>query len=194
MRPGVPPRYESAVNRLRQDAAAAEAAVDYAAGLRTARHHAGLHELIEANLKRALELWFRVGQLAAMPALLSGPRFDPWCMTDRATLTRWQRDPQACRAVLDMWRTDPDQSATLALQAQIEAGLRGGDLWYHVPARGDTCFYEPPFSPLYEVRRPVRIAGVALRARTQFAVRGGARRGLVLGPFSPTQQVRYRTA
>lgn len=189
---GVPPQYESAVNRLRQDTAAASAAVDYAAGLRTGRHHAGLHELIEQNLKRALELWFRVGQLAAMPALLAGPRFDVWCMTDRATLSRWKQDPHARLALDEMWRTDPNPAATLAIQAQIDTCLQTGDLWYHVPAAGDTCYFEPPFSPLYEVRRPVRIYGVSMRAGTQFAVRGGAARGLVLGPFRPTQRVRYR--
>jgi hypothetical protein len=193
VRPGVPPQYESAVNRLHQDAAAAAAAADYAAGLHTGRHHAGLHELIEQNLRRALELWFRVGQLAAMPSLLAGPRFDVWCMTDRATLNRWQQDPRALQAVVNMWRSDPNPAATLAIQAQIEVGLQTGDLWYHVPPHGDTCFYEPPFSPLYEVRRPVRIAGLALRVQTQFAVRGGVNRGLVLGPFRPTGRARYRT-
>jgi hypothetical protein len=192
VRPGVPPQYESSVNRLRQDSAAAAAAVEYAAGLRTGRHHPGLHELIEQNLKRAIELWYRIGQLASMPALLDGPRFDVWCMTDRSTLTRWQRDPRARQAIADMWRHDPNPAATLAIQAQIDEGLRTGDLWYHVPRYGDTCYYEPPFSPLYEVRRPVRIAGIALRVPTQFAVRGGVNRGLVLGPFRPTDHVRYR--
>ncbi|MFI5910307.1 hypothetical protein [Dactylosporangium sp. NPDC051541] len=192
VRVGVPPQYESLVNRVRQDLAAASAAADYAAGLRTGRHHPGLHELIEQNLKQALELWFKVGQLAAMPSLLAGPRFDVWCMTDRATLVRWKRDPGAHHALNEMWRTDPNPAATLAIQAQIEAALQTGDLWYHVPQVGDTCYFEPPFSPLYEVRRPVRIFGVALRPGTQFAVRGGRSRGLVLGPFRPTQQVNYR--
>ncbi|MEV8513717.1 hypothetical protein [Dactylosporangium sp. NPDC051484] len=194
VRTGVPPQFESAVNRLHQDTAAAVAAVEYAAGLRTVgRHHARLHELIERNLKRALELWFRVGQLAAMPSLLAGPRFDVWCMTDRATLARFRQDPHARRAVTEMWRTDPNPAATLAIQAQVETGLRTGHLWFHVPRYGDTCYFEPPFSPLYEVRRPVRIAGVSLRVQTQFAIRGGANRGLVLGPFRPTGHVRYRT-
>ncbi|GAA4249768.1 hypothetical protein GCM10022255_035210 [Dactylosporangium darangshiense] len=194
VRQGVPPQFESAVHRLHQDTAAAAAAVEYAAGLRTGRHHPGLHELIEQNLKRALELWYRVGQLASMPSLLSGPRFDVWCMTDRATLSRWRNDPRACQAVLEMWRGDPNPAATLAIQSRIDAGLRAGDLWYHVPRFGDTCYFEPPFSSLYEVRRPIRIAGIALRVQTQFAVRGGVNRGLVLGPFRPTERVRYRVA
>ncbi|WP_432825113.1 hypothetical protein [Dactylosporangium sp. CA-092794] len=191
VRPGVPPQHESAVNRLRQDTAEAGAAVDYAAGLRTGRHHAGLHELIEQHLRRALELWFRVGQLAAMPSLLAGPRFDVWCMTDRATLAEWQRDPRARRAVADMWRTDPDPAATLAIQAQVEAGVQAGELWYHIPRQGDSCYFEPPFSSIYEVRRPVHIAGRALRVGTQFAVRGGAGRGIVLGPFRPVRPLRH---
>src|SRR3954470_4017108 len=70
-RAGVPDEHRGAVNRLKQLAAEAAAAADYAVGLRTDRHNAQLHELIENNLKNALELWFHVGQLAAMPRLLS---------------------------------------------------------------------------------------------------------------------------
>src|SRR6185369_3741108 len=110
--------------------AEAGAAADYAAGLRTARHHAALHELIENNLKNALELWFHAGQLAAMPQLLAGyrpmrpvarpdlarlpggPRFDPWCLTDPASRDRWSRDPKAQQAITEMWRYDPDPAAT----------------------------------------------------------------------------------
>jgi hypothetical protein len=67
---GVPDRRRPAFNRLRQQAAEAAAATDYAIALRVQRHDATLHELIENNLKRALELWFHAGQLAAMPQLL----------------------------------------------------------------------------------------------------------------------------
>ena len=70
----MPERHRPAVNRLKQLAAEAAAAADYAVGLRTERHNAALHELIENNLKQALELWFHVGQLAAMPVLLTNYR------------------------------------------------------------------------------------------------------------------------
>jgi hypothetical protein len=107
----------------------AAAATDYAVGLRTRRHDPTLHELIENNLKRALELWYHAGQLAAMPQLLDsyrglrpavrpdmaalpgGARFDPWCLTDPATRARWQRDPRAVQAIGELWQWDPDPAA-----------------------------------------------------------------------------------
>ncbi|WP_238016711.1 hypothetical protein KZZ52_19545 [Dactylosporangium sp. AC04546] len=66
----VPSWQQSGFNRLKQLAAQAAAAADYALGLRTDRHHPELHERIEANLRRALETWFLIGQLAALPRLL----------------------------------------------------------------------------------------------------------------------------
>src|SRR5262249_36108996 len=46
------------VNRLRQMAAEASAAAEYAAGLRAPAADQRLHEYIEAHLKRALVLWY----------------------------------------------------------------------------------------------------------------------------------------
>ncbi|RSM45302.1 hypothetical protein DMB66_51295 [Actinoplanes sp. ATCC 53533] len=214
----VPARHQQAVNRLKQLAAEAAAAADYAVSLSTQRHHPGLHELIENNLKNALELWFHVGQLAAMPRLLDnyralrpaarpdvaalpgGSRFDPWCLTDRATLARWQRDPQARQAIAEMWQYDPDPAATLTLKAQIDAAVAAGDVVLHRTRAGSTCYYECPWSPLYEVRRPTRIAGRSLKVLEQFTLqaaaddvlRGGTfERGIVTGPFQPTNEVDY---
>ena len=62
------------MNQLGQLAAQAAAAADYATSLPTTRHHDDVHELIENNLRNALELWFHVGQLAAMPRLLASYR------------------------------------------------------------------------------------------------------------------------
>jgi hypothetical protein len=130
--------------------------------------------------------------LAALPGR---PRFDPWCLTDRSTLRTWQRDPRAIRAVNDMWRFDPDPALTLMLKAELDAGLRSGDLALYRTGQGGTCYYECPWSALYEVRRPVRISRLSLKPLQQFAVhvsadgvlRGGAfQRGLVFGPFQPT--------
>jgi hypothetical protein len=215
---GVPERHRKGVNWLKQLAAQAAAATDYAVSLRTQRHHPGLHELIENNLKHALETWFHVGQLAAMPRLLTnyrpprpaarpdlatlpgGSRFDPWCLTDRATLARWQRDPKARQAISEMWQYDPDPAATLALKAQIQAALTAGDVVQLRTRSGSTCYYECPWSSLYEVRRPLSIAGRRLKVLEQFTLqaaadnvlRGGKfERGLVTGPFHPTNEVEY---
>lgn len=217
-RGGVPASHRHGLNRLKQLAAQAAAAVDYAGRLRTEQHHPGLHELIENNLKNALELWFHVGQLAAMPRLLrsyqalrpavrpdvaalpGGPRFDPWCLTDRATLHRWQHDPKARQAITEMWQYDPDPAATLALKAQIDAAVAAGEVALLRTRSGSTCYYECPWSPLYEVRRPIRIAGRYLKVLDQFTLqaaadnvlRGGTfERGIVIGPFRTTTEVEY---
>jgi len=65
-------------------AAEAAAAADYAVALGANPVGQRLHELTETHLKRAVTLWFQIGQLAAMPRLIaryrpkSGPaRVDP---------------------------------------------------------------------------------------------------------------------
>ncbi|MET7401473.1 hypothetical protein ABZS66_49125 [Dactylosporangium sp. NPDC005572] len=205
----VPSRQQSSFNRLKQLAAQGAAAADYAVGLRTDQHHPALHGRIEANLHGALESWFLVGQLAAMPRLLMEPqaqrpvaprderlpggwRFDPWCLTDRVTLARWQRDKQAAHAIREMWRLDPDPAATLALRAAIDGLLAIGDLALHRTPDGSTHYYECPWSPMYDVRRPTRFAGIALNPGQQFALRarGAEPRGIVLGPFKGAGEVR----
>ncbi|MEU7869945.1 hypothetical protein [Dactylosporangium sp. NPDC049140] len=215
---GVPERHRQAVNRLKQLTAEAAAAADYAVGLRSARHNAALHELVENNLKQALELWFHVGQLAAMPRLLDGyrairpaarpdpatlpggVRFDPWCLTDRTTLKRWQRDAKAKQAIKELWQYDPDPAATLALKAQIDAAVTAGDVAVLRTRDGSSCYYECPWSALYEVRRPITIAGRNLRVLQQFALQAAAddvlrgkpfQRGIIVGPFQTTDEVEY---
>ncbi|MCU7727440.1 hypothetical protein ODJ79_27220 [Actinoplanes sp. KI2] len=66
-----------AANRLRQLAAQAEAATTYATTLHTGRHDADLLKLVESSLRHALSLWFHLGQLAAMPRLLTAPSATP---------------------------------------------------------------------------------------------------------------------
>jgi hypothetical protein len=217
-RAGVPAEHRPAVNRLKQLAAEAAAAADYAVGLRTVRHNTALHELVENNLKQALELWFHVGQLAAMPRLLAGyrplrpasrpdpatlpggTRFDPWCLTDRASLRRWQRDARARQAIAELWQYDPDPAATLALKAEIDAAVAAGDVALLRARDGDTCYYECPWSALFEVLRPVRIAGRSLAVLQQFTLQAAAddvlrgrpfQRGIIVGPFQTTDEVEY---
>ncbi|MFI5910810.1 hypothetical protein [Dactylosporangium sp. NPDC051541] len=212
---GVPDEHRAAVNKLQQLNAEACAAADYAVALRTERHDARLHELIEGNLKNAIELWFHVGQLAARPRLLGdyrtlrpaprpdvrtlpgADRFDAWCLTDPVTLGRWQQDPKARRAIAALWDDDPDSAATLALKAEIDAAIAVGDVVAFRTRDGSSCYFECPWAPLYEVRRPIRIAGRPLRVLQQFTihvgrVQGGPfRRNLVVGPFAATDDVDY---
>ena len=217
-RQGMPDSRRPAVNRLKQMAVEAAAATDYAVGLRIQRHDPTLHELIENNLKRALELWYHAGQLAAMPRLLDsyrglrpavrpdiatlpgGARFDPWCLTDPVTRARWQNDPRAVRAIQELWQWDPDPAATIALKTEVDVALAAGDVVSMAAPANGTCYFECPWSALYEVRRPVRIGGQQLRVLQQFTLEVAAddmprglpfRRGVLLGPFRMTDKVEY---
>jgi len=134
-------------------------------------------------LRRGIGAYYRLGQLLAMPALLDRPEiaavsvtgpllplpgqpgFDPWCLTDPASRTRWQRDPAARRAIEMLWRHDPDPAATLGIQSQIDAAAAGGSV-----ALGATVshYFCCPWPAIYLVRRPVTIAGQRLRPMQQF--------------------------
>ncbi len=219
---GPPQARRVTFNRLKQLAAEAASAADYALALRTHQHHAGLQTLVEDKLRLALELWFQAGQLAAMPRLLTGSRlpeppavqripapverlpggdnFDPWCLTDPATVARWRADPKARRALSEMWKFDPDPAATLALKVEIDHALGNGSI-DRIRVRGNgTCYYECPWPSLYEALRQVRIGGRRLVPHQQFTLelgfrdgdRGTAfRRRVIAGPFHSTDEVDY---
>ncbi|MGY0237052.1 hypothetical protein [Longispora urticae] len=214
----VPASHRGAVNQLRQMTAEAAAALDYALSLRTvatASPDVRLHDLIEDNLKHALGLWFTVGQLACMPRLLDrdfrpprpaprpdlarlpgGARFDPWVYTDPATVHQWRNSHRARQAIADLWDRDPDPAATLALKDSVDAALAAGDIAYHRDGEV-TCYYETPWSPLYEVRRPLRLGGRDLGVLQQFTLRISQEgdtfvRAVVTGTFTPTSDVDFR--
>ena len=173
------------LNELRQLAAEAAAAADYAASLNTGvdtAAEARLREFTETHLHQAVRLLFHLGQLAAMPALIrwyrpdraptrldartmpGGDRFDPWCLTDPASRARWQDDPRAKVAVYAMWSADPDPARTLGIQAQIDRALADGDI-VRAKRNGTTAYYfHCPWPSVYRVRRAVRIAGRRLSA------------------------------
>jgi hypothetical protein len=215
---GVPDGGAATINRLKQLLAEAGSAADYAARLAGGRIGEQVHELIEDNLKHAVEIWFHVGQLAALPVLVEhyptrggaarpdldalpgGSRFDPWCLTDPVTLPRWKADPRARRAMDLLWRYDPDPVKTLTIQAQIQQGLDSGGLAFHRTRSGASCYFCCPWASLYQVRRPVTIAGKRLAPMQQFTFEVSAEemaeggpfvRRVVLGPFQPTDDVDY---
>jgi hypothetical protein len=219
---GAPPARRAAFNRLKQLAAEATAAADYAVALRVPDVASGLQSLAEDKLRLALELWYQAGQLASMPRLLSGARppslpsvrpapppasdlpgghsFDPWCLTDPATLDRWRSDPQARRAIKEMWACDPDPAATLELKGEIDQAL-ANDSIDRIRVRGDgTCYYECPWPSLFKALRQVRIGGRRLRSGQQFTLElgyrtdaqaGSFRRRVIVGPFHSTDEVDY---
>ncbi len=212
-------RRRSGLNRLRQLAAEAGTAADYASALRGSVPGQRLHELIEAHLKRALTIWFHIGQLAAMPSLIDGyrvatappivdpqtlpggSRFDPWCLTDPASRSRWQSDARARKAIDALWANDPDPAATLALRADVDAALADGRITAVAGRNGGNYhYYCCPWSAVFQVRRPVRIGGRQLAVPQQFTLdvsaeevaEGGAFvRRVLVGPFRDTDEVDY---
>lgn len=212
--------HQGDLDRLRQLHAEAHTALEYATSLFQPGASVQIHEAVEEALHRALEAQFHLGQLAAMPGLLAtytrrqtaalpdpstlpgGARFDPWCLTDPATRGRWERDPQARRAVDALWANDPNPVATLTVQAQIDHAVAVGDITYATDARGQRIgnFYCCPWPPIYEVRRPVRIGGRRLGTLEQFTFEvsaeemadgGEFERRIVTGPFQPTDEIDY---
>lgn len=214
------PGFAVRLPRLRQLWAEADTAVRYANALLRPGANQELHEAIEDKLHRALETWFLLGQLAADPrlgeqgprrrdkALLAdplslpgGPNFDPWCLTDPATRKRWQSDRRAVRAIDLLWAYDPDPAATLTIQAEIDAALAEGSITARTNngvTRGH--YFCCPWSAVYQVRRPVRIARTRLHAMEQFvldvsaeqmAEGGSFVRRIVRGPFHDTRKVDY---
>ncbi|WP_378210259.1 hypothetical protein [Actinoallomurus acaciae] len=194
------------IARLRQLAAEAGTSSDYAMQAFDPAAGRRLHEVVEERLRRALEIYYHLGQLIAMPSLLktygrrggAGPTagrlplpgsgdFDPWCLTERDAVRRRQRDPQARRAINDLWRGDPDPASTLAIQDQLNAALRRDDI-----RRTGAMYYAPPWAPIYRAQRPVVIGNRRLQPGQDFTFEVSAEplrynhpfiRQIVTGPF-----------
>lgn len=204
----VPSEWQTAIERLRQLLAEANAKADYAEQLSGGRVPPQLHERIERSLKEALEGYYRLGQLLAMPELIERegrrrpaaavdrkarrrlPRpgeasFDGWCLTDPATRANWQRDPAAREAIEALWAHDPDPDRTLAIQDDLGAALERGDVAYATDARGERvgCYFCCPWAPIYVARRPLTLAGRRLGSLQQFTYDVSAEEVLRGGAF-----------
>lgn len=219
LRRGKTGEHETVLARLESELSAVKSSAEYAEQLHQDRTNRELHERIERSIKDALERAYLLGQLSAMPELLDAsretlgltpkslplpgePGFDAWCLTDPRTRPRWQRDPKALPAIEALWEYDPDPARTLAIHGEIEAALEAGAIDYATDARGRRLgnFNCCPWSAIYAVRQPVRIAGQRLRPMQQFTfdvsaegvVEGGQfKRELLLGNFQPTNEIDY---
>lgn len=189
-------QHSADLQRLRQLAAEAATASDYAEGLLDHDPQPRMHEAIEQRLQRALESYYHLGQLIAMPQLIAAYRgpsaqpavppspvpvtnsrnFDPWCLTDPQKRSMWQADPRAQQAIKEMWEFDPDPAATLRIQAEIDAAFRDGSITYASDGGGRPfgSYYCCPFAAIYLVRRPVVIGGTSLRTMQQFTYEASA--------------------
>lgn len=222
---GDPPKqYVKVLEQIQRLGADAHAASSYAVGLAHPGADQALHEVIEQHLHRALELQYHLGQLIAEPELVgeyvgvrSGgspvpragvprtpgePGFDPWCLTSPRTRRQWQSDARARQAIDSLWRYDPDPGRTVGIASQIASALDAGDIDYATDRQGREFgnYFCCPWSAIYVVKRPVRIAGRSLRVLEQFTLDVSAEevpetgtfvRRLVTGPFAPANKVDY---
>jgi hypothetical protein len=208
-----------AVARLQGMAAEADAVTGFGESLWSPNASREVHERVENSLCRGIAAYYKLGQLLAAPVLLDRPEikafplvvrslplpgqrgFDPWCLTDRRTLERWQADPSARRAIDLLWQRDPDPATTLSVQSQINAALAIGAI-SDVAGPGTRHRYYNccPWATIYQVRKPVVIDEERLRPMQQFTYVVSAdetgegtpfTRRLIHGPFHPTTKIDY---
>ena len=182
------------LHAIRSVYAAASTKARYAREMHGSRPTPDVHERVEEHVKAAIEQFYLLGQLLAMPRLadvappretsapiaaptekrkmtLPGqPGFNMWRLTDPDSLERWKSDPQARLAIKTMWELDSDPARTLAIQAEIEDAFERGDIAYAVSRDGKRLghFFCCPWAPVYIVKRPLRLGGQSLQTMQQF--------------------------
>lgn len=180
-----------------------------------------VHERVEEHLKAAIEQFYLVGQLVAMPEHASAaptlprsplppkalplpgtPGFDPWVLTDPLSRDKFQRDPEAREAIRLLWQHDPAPEKTLTIQAEIEEAYTRGEISLAKKADGKRLghFFCTPWAAIYTVQRPVTLGGVALAPLQTFVfdvsiegVNRGVpfRRQIKVARFIPTSELEY---
>lgn len=170
--------------------AAASAKAKYADDMHRQNPSREVHELIEEHLKVAISQFYKLGQLAAMPQLVSqkavvppvpattGKRllkpgdagFDIWCLTDSMARRNYAQDREAKKALETLWQIDPDPARTVAMKAEIDAAYTRGDITIAKKSNGENIgyFFCAPWGSIYSVVRPVTLGGVKLATFQQF--------------------------
>jgi hypothetical protein len=148
------------LNAIRQLHAAAMTKARYAEDMMTGNPTRDVHERVEEHVKVAIEHFYLLGQILAMPELASringstpifngqNPNnfpptlvpqtlpmpgkagFDMWCLTDSEARARFKKDREAVKAIKTLWSLDPDPRRTLEIQAEINAAFARGDIAY----------------------------------------------------------------
>ena len=138
----------SVAERLRPSLLAMQSALD-AAPVRGA-HREEARAAVARTLEDGLEQGYTLGQLLAMPSLVSpstsapagviassgpgalgfflpgDPAFDPWCLTDPDELGRLQASTGAAAKLDAFWKSDPQPRLTLAIQRAIARERQAG--------------------------------------------------------------------
>jgi hypothetical protein len=204
---GTPDDKQKALGRIRAMLAEASSKAEYAERLMGKHVNAELHEQIEKHAQTAIEGFYRVGQIIAMPALLDQPKkpapkgaprelaaipmaktdagFDPWVMTDPEARDRLKRDRQAAKAIENMWRYDPDSRSTLRIQQQLADLAASADIGFALKPNGQRIghFMCTPYAPIYIARKPIVLDGERIGRGVEFTIEISAE-GVNLGePF-----------
>lgn len=153
------------LNSIRQVQAAAMTKARYAEDMMTGNPTRDVHERVEEHVKIAIESFYLLGQLLAMPELaaklnqlnqvpqvplgqglpgigtqqLAQPKdanFDMWCLTDPEARERFKNDRDAVKAIKTLWSLDPDARRTLEIQSEINAAMARGDIAYAIDRYG----------------------------------------------------------
>ncbi len=188
------PKQQTQANLIRQLLAASLSKARYAEDLHGDNPTQEVHERAEPFIKAAVEGFYRLGQLLAMPQIADAPPvepkplppaqpapgldvilpgqagFNPWRLTDPARREELAADPKARLAIQDLWRLDPNPAATLTIQREIDAALVRGDIALATDPAGRRVghFFCCPWSPVYTVLRPVTLGSQRLSALQEF--------------------------
>ncbi|GES04119.1 hypothetical protein Acor_61850 [Acrocarpospora corrugata] len=123
--------HTQAVNWLKKLASQAAASADYASALHTATPDAPLATTPETNFKRALETWFYLGQLAAMPRLLADRPWTPTPPTPDTSITGALRTATTMIESATKFGADPTMDISIKTDKEsIELHIHS----YKVPA------------------------------------------------------------
>jgi hypothetical protein len=184
------------VNQIHQLLASATSEAEYAEQLWAPNLPQEVHEKVEQHAKSALEQYYHLGQILAMPQLLDRSQtfetrssssfsasqrsrplpgeagFDPWCLTDPAVRDDWQRPAETEEAIDLLWKYDPEPEKTLAIQADIDSALVRGDITYATNRSGARLghYYCCPWAPIYVVKHPVKIGNRQISTLQEFTL------------------------
>lgn len=203
-----------AYNEVQQLYAASATKARFADDLQDAARSSEALQRIEPQIEDAIEGFYRLGQLIAMPPLLrkkvlnvtpkssqaprpvitpDDPDFDIWLLTAPEIRQQWIQDPDANQALRDLWAALRDPDDAIRLQLEIDEAISQGLVRRAVDQNGLQFghYFRCPWGPLYEVLQPVILGGVRLLILQRFVIDvsvdalGDARAAIVPGSFAP---------